>query len=171
MLAPYANIGAFMKEWRSRAPPTYRGFGNQSSVAITSNNQASAVVAFSRNPQLEALGAAAGMSGDGGGGSGGSDSPGKIFGIVFGVLGGLFLLPLIIGTYFLTRYLRKKQRQANEETPRDVPAEQVPALHSPAQSFSSPSSSSFSLSASLPHPEMQARGTNPPSAIDRRASV
>ncbi|KAG9683091.1 hypothetical protein KCU95_g13896, partial [Aureobasidium melanogenum] len=163
MLAPYANIEAFMKEWRSRAPFTHHGFGNHSSPAITSNNQSSAAIAFNRNPQDEVLGAVAGMSGRDDGG--GSADVAKIFGITFGVLSGLFLLPLILGTYFLFRYLRKKQRQASEEAPSDVAVERVPVLQPSAQA------SSFSLNESSQHPEMQVRGTNSPSAIDRPASV
>ncbi|KAH0314258.1 hypothetical protein KCU74_g12810, partial [Aureobasidium melanogenum] len=170
MLAPYANVGAFMKEWRSRSPPTYRGFGNQSSPAIPSNNQSSAVVAFNRNPQSELLEGLVGSSGGGYGGSGDVGDAGKIYGIVFGIFGGIVLLSGIIGTWLLIQYHRKTRRQASEETLRDVSVEQVSASQSSVESSSLLPSSSSSSNASSQHPETQARGTNPPSAIDGPAS-
>lgn len=168
MLAPYANLEAFMKEWRSRAPSTHRGFGNHSSPAITSDNQSSALLAINRNPQFEGLTGYMGGS-DGGGGS--DLNVGKIYGIVFGIFGGIVLLSGIIGTWLLIHYHRKMRRLANEEAPRDVTSEQVEVLQSSTQSSLSPSSSSFSLNVSSQPPEMQVRGTNSPSAIHRPASV
>ncbi|KAK6008458.1 hypothetical protein QM012_000361 [Aureobasidium pullulans] len=162
MLAPYTNIGAFMKEWRSRAPPTYRGFGNQSSAVIASNNQSSAPVVFSRNPQEENLGAMMGSGGDGT-----SDDAVKIMVIVFGTFGGIILLSSICGTWLLIRHRRKiLTRQARQEAARDVTGEQVPALHSSTESSSPLPRSSSSSNASPQHSEGQPRGTSSPSAID-----
>ncbi|KAG9599390.1 hypothetical protein KCU77_g14786, partial [Aureobasidium melanogenum] len=151
MLAPYANIGAFMKEWRSRAPSTYRGFGNQSSTAIASNNQSSAVVAFNRNPQAELLEGLSGGSDSGG--SGGLSNVGKIYGIVFGTFGGIVLISGILGGWLLIRHSQKIQRQASEETARDVTGEQVDEVHiSPDSTYGSLSASS-SPNAPVQQPE------------------
>ncbi|KAH0382522.1 hypothetical protein KCU92_g6134, partial [Aureobasidium melanogenum] len=122
MLAPYANVEAFMKEWRSRAPPTHRGFGNQSSAAITSNNQSSALLAINRNPQESYT-----MTFLDDSDYGGATNAGKVYGIVFGTLGGIILLSGIIGTWLLIHYTRKTRRQASEETAGDVTAGDVTA--------------------------------------------
>lgn len=177
MLAPYANVEAFMKEWRSRAPPTHRGFGNQSSAAITSNNQSSALLAINRNPQ-ESYTMTLLDDSD----YGGATNAGKVYGIVFGTLGGIILLSGIIGTWLLIHYTRKTQRQASEETAGDVTARDVTGEHvdeahiSPDSTYGSLSASSSppaSLSPNAPvqQPETQVRRANSPGAIDGPTST
>ncbi|KEQ66473.1 uncharacterized protein M437DRAFT_62669 [Aureobasidium melanogenum CBS 110374] len=157
MLAPYVNIEAFMKEWRSRAPSTHRGFGNQSSAAITSHSKSSALLAINRNPQdwvpFPSHGGPRPLVS-----ARYNKDAARIWGIGLGIFGGVFLIPLIIASCLTIRYIRKMQRQASEEAPRDMTLEQVPVLQTSAQSPSSPSLSSFSLNASSQHPEMQYYG-------------
>lgn len=76
MLAPYVNVQAFMTEWRSRAPPTHTGFGNQSSADINSN---------------------AGSYGESDG------DVGKVYGIVFGIFGGVLLISALVAVWFWVR--------------------------------------------------------------------
>ncbi|KAH0385446.1 hypothetical protein KCU89_g17181, partial [Aureobasidium melanogenum] len=187
MLAPYANVEAFMKEWRSRAHPTHRGFGNQSSAAITSNNQSSALLAINRNPQESYT-----MTFLDDSDYGGATNAGKVYGIVFGTLGGIILLSGIIGTWLLIHYTRKTRRQASEETAEDVTAEDVTARDvtardvtgehvdeahiSPDSTYGSLSASSSPPASSSPNapvqqPETQVRRANSPGAIDGPTST
>lgn len=161
MLAPYTNVAAFMKEWRSRAPPTYRGFGNQSSAALTTKNQSSALLAINRNPQYLIPDSTDGY---------GSGDAAKIYGIVFGIFGGILLIPLILGTCLLIRF-RRKMRGVAEERARDIPVQHVDELHvSPDTSYGSPPSSSSPI-APVQQPEHQVRRANSPSALDGPTSI
>ncbi|KAG9580988.1 hypothetical protein KCU86_g8970, partial [Aureobasidium melanogenum] len=168
MLAPYANVGAFTKEWRSRAPPTYRGFGNQSSTAIASNNQSSAIVAFNRNPQVEILGGLTGGSDSGGSGS--ATNAGKVFGIVFGTFGGIVLISGILGGWLLIRYLRKMRGVADERAS-DIPVEHVDEGHISPDSTYGSLTAPTSPNAPVQRPEHRVRRANSPSAIDGPTST
>lgn len=161
MLAPYTNIAAFMKEWRSRAPPTYRGFSNQSSAAITSKNQSSALLAINRNPQNVFSFSDS---------TDGSNDAAKIYGIVFGIFSSIVLIPLILGTCLLLCY-RRKMRGVAEERARDIPVEQVERLDVSRDSSHASSPSSSSPNAPAQQPEHQVRRANSSSAIDGPTST
>lgn len=166
MLAPYTNVAAFMKEWRFRAPPGHRGFGNQSSVAITANNQSAALVAINRAPQDYPIDLGPSTTGSVGGLDGDSA---KIVGIIFGVFGGMVLISVITGIWLLIRYRRKMQDVA-EETP-NLTVEQVETLDISPEFSYGPLPSSSSPDAPVQQPGHRVRSANSPSAIDGSTST
>ncbi|KAG9530504.1 hypothetical protein KCU93_g2569, partial [Aureobasidium melanogenum] len=174
MLAPYANVGAFMKEWRSRAPPTHHGFGNRSSPSPTATTTdwlayATSLVPYdspTSNPSAELT---ASLSEEG-------HEFNKHM-IIVGVTVGIPLL-LGLGTsiWYFVRAI-KARRALKAAAAREITVEHVDESHSPPDStYGSLSASSSPPASSSPNapvqqPETQVRRANSPGAIDGPTST